>query len=563
MSSAKPKVLKATPVEPATARKLRSQSKKVSAKKVVGKKAPAKKQVESAEKAGGAPPTPSNQNNQGKDSPLQLSKEEREFILQARKDGKKAEAYKRSTPQNVTAPAAAVETPAEHPDEAAYARVLGESTILNEVHAHCLDIVRLEPLQLRKYVATALANAKQLSLLPEAREKMRSPIIKALPLMAKKLLKEDGLPVPTSFSTAKVIETYSSILTRYLRITECLLKTKDKRARNVRPDDNESGDSSGGDSDAPDGDEDKNKAKEIETYTKLVEESLRIGEVSYPEPHLYECERLLKSYKEWRDPRDPTERRATIPKEVRTFIKKHLADDAPVLSAYEQKHVKGSQTEQKHVTFLLNEMGFLASKICKERLSRAGKELSREGRIRRGHALSKKEREASIKGEREMAGRVRWFGDLLSLGVSGWDEFKKGTRSKSTQSNLRAAGLFSAEEAKRVAKSVYKSDQKRKRSRSRSTSRRRPRGGRYGRSSRRRYSRERSRDRRGGDRYRNPKKSFRERDRGDKKSGKGPRCWNCNEYGHLVMNCPSAAAGKAPHPDSRFGKARKKNTNKA
>lgn len=205
------------------------------------------------------------------------------------------------------------------------------------------------------------------------------------------------------------------------------------------------------------------------------------------------------------------------------------------------------------MTFLLNEMGYLASRIVKERLARGGKELSRDGRIRKGHALSKKEREDSIKGEREVAAKLRWYGDLLGEGISGWDTFKKGRKAKATQSNLLASGMFSAKEAQRVATSVVKSGPRRHHSRSRSRSRGRSRGRRPSRYERRRRSYERSGngDRRGRERTR------RRDNNQPKKEGRGRLCWHCNESGHQVQDCPSANAGKAPHRDSRFGKSRK------
>ena len=483
-------------------------------------------------------------------SALTLTEEELEFIMQARRDGKKAADYKKATPQGKTASNEKVASAGVHPEEAAYAGISGDNTILNEVHAHCLGIVKLDALQLRKQATTALAKVKTWEMIPGAKDKVRAGIIKALPVLGKELLKIEGLPAPKSFSADKVVETYKEILTRYLSLTKCLVPKQKKKVR-YEDEEGESGDSS------DEGDKVVTKSsklkKEITKHTREVERALRIAEESYPESHLYECERMLKAYKQWRDPRDPSERKATIPKDVRSFVSKHLADDAPVMTAYDQKHVKSSQGEQKHVTFLLNEMGYLASRVCKERLSRAGKELSRDGRIRKGHALSKKEREESIKGERELAARVRWFGDLLGEGIAGWEAYKKGRKAKATQSNLLASGEFSATEAQRVAKSVVKSGPRSRRSRSRSRSRGRSRGGRRGRYSRTRRDNDRSRDRDRRDRDR-----FRRGDRNPKGEGKGPRCWHCNEHGHQASNCPSMKAGKPPHAKSRFGKARAK-----
>ena len=167
-------------------------------------------------------------------------------------------------------------------------------------------------------------------------------------------------------------------------------------------------------------------SKAIKWHIKSSERSLRIGEDKYSDEHLYECERLLVEYKRWSDPVDPGMQLKTVPHDVRGFVKKHLSTPgAPIMQVYEQAHVKKSPKEQKHVTFLLNKMGFLASKVAKERLVRAGKELDRFGRIRAGAALSKAERKESIAGEREWAGLVRWMSSLLTKGVETYKVFQK------------------------------------------------------------------------------------------------------------------------------------------
>ena len=105
-----------------------------------------------------------------------LTPDEIAFLIQARKDDKKAEAYRKSTPQGKATAAAKPASEAVNPQVAAYEDVLGENAILNEVHAHCLGIVQLEPAQLRAQVQTALVKAKTWSLLPGAKEKVKDAV---------------------------------------------------------------------------------------------------------------------------------------------------------------------------------------------------------------------------------------------------------------------------------------------------------------------------------------------------------------------------------------------------
>ena len=111
------------------------------------------------------------------------------------------------------------------------------------------------------------------------------------------------------------------------------------------------------------------------------------------------------------------------------------------MKAYDQQHVKGNEKERKHVTFLLNRMGYLTSKIAKERLARSGRELNRHGRMRKGAELSKKERKESIAGERKWAGEVRWLSILLSKGIQGYRKFDKGKKSQASQAHLHSASI--------------------------------------------------------------------------------------------------------------------------
>ena len=188
---------------------LRSKTTAAATSKVVDKTSETPKEGETPKNPVVLDATKGKEVDTGNDEQLTLSPEEIAFILQARSDGKKAEAYKKATPQGKGGQVAQPASASVHPQEEAYADILGENAILNEVHAHCLGIVRLEPLQLRAQAKTALAKAKTWALLPGANEKVRDAIASALPLLGKELLKlKKELPVPTSFSADKVAETY-------------------------------------------------------------------------------------------------------------------------------------------------------------------------------------------------------------------------------------------------------------------------------------------------------------------------------------------------------------------
>ena len=383
-------------------------------------------------------------------------------------------------------------------------------------------------------------------------------LAEALPKLAETLIAKKGLPVPVSFSPQRIKQAYEQILQRHLMFTQFLLKRKDKqKGTGDSSDSGESSDKedggSGGSSKSG-----KEEKKALKAVTKEVEESLRIGKDSYSEEHLYECERLLVEYNAWQNPEDGSEQKATCPRSVRAFMQRHLAvAQAPIMSAYEQSHVKGNKKEAKHVTFLLNRMGYLASKISKERLARAGKELNRHGRICKGAELSAKERKESIEGEKKWAGEVRWLSVLIGKGITAYRKYDNGKKSQASQAHLHSAGVLPATSCKAVAASVAScepgsSDHRgRSRSRSRSHGRRNRRGrwqkGRY--PYRGRDHRDRSRDKQ------------REREREEEKKReqrKKEKCWHCGEKGHVVMNCPSAKAGKPPAKGSRFAATRDK-----
>ena len=85
---------------------------------------------------------------------------------------------------------------------------------------------------------------------------------------------------------------------------------------------------------------------------QAVEYSRDVGKSKYSKEHLYTCREVLKAYKNWADPKSRKDQKATVPKEVRHFVDRYLADeDASILSAYDLPHVKKSQSEKRHVTF--------------------------------------------------------------------------------------------------------------------------------------------------------------------------------------------------------------------
>ena len=477
-----------------------------------------------------------------KEPVLVPTEEELKFIAQLRNNDKNAEKRMQEQAKKDTA------NRQPSPEEMTYAAIFAPTTTLNSVHAHCLGIVLLEPLELRDAVAEALKDAKAW----DANQKalVRSALAKAMPSLGEKLVGERGLPVPESFSAERMVEAYIHILERHLAFTKILTtRRKSKRRSDSSEDDAENGE-------RRDSRKDKSEEMALKAVTKDIEESLRIGKEEYPSEHLYECERLLVEYRQWNNPEDGSVKPATISRTVRDFIKRHLAESsAPVSTAFEQPHVKASAEERKHVTFLLNRMGFLSSKIVKERLARSGKELNRHGRLRKGAELSAKERKESIAGEKQWAGEVRWLSVLLSKGIKAYRKFDNGQKTQASQAHLHSAGILPAASCKAVAASVASCDpgesRRKSRSRSRSKSRRRrnsdrhsSKGGRY----RRRY-RHRGDYNRDGDRRRD------EKPRPDISK---LRCWHCNERGHQVMDCPSAKAGKPPAKGSRFAKSRAK-----
>ena len=487
---------------------------------------------------------------------LVLSVEEIELIKRLRSDDKQAAKYR----EVQSAKNKAAEEPSA--EEKAYTSIFAPVQTLNEVHAHCCGIVKLDPWELRKAVEKAFTQAKKWG--SEQKTALKDALANALPSLGKGLVGENDLPVPKSFSPGRVAEAYMNILERHLALTRTLKQRKRDKHSSSLSSSGESASSDEGDA-ASSKRVKKEEKRSLKQLTKEVEESLRIGENTYSSDHLYECERLLVAYKEWKDPEDGSEQPATCPVEVRDFVKKHLAvSAAPVRTAYDQAHVKGNHKERKHITFLLNRMGYLGSKIAKERLARTGKELNRHGRIRDGAEMSKKARKDSIAGERKWAGEVRWLSVLLSKGIKGYRKFNLGAKAQASQAHLTSAGILPSSTCKTVAAAVASCEpdeggrrRRGSRSRSRSASRsRRYRRRRNSYSRGRRYGYERDRRRgRSSDRSRGRSRERRERERRQQEK---KRCWHCNEKGHTVMNCPSAKKGKPPAKGSRFAKSRSK-----
>lgn len=161
----------------------------------------------------------------------------------------------------------------------------------------------------------------------------------------------------------------------------------------------------------------KKRKKAFKERVQAVEYSQNVGQKKYSKEHLYSCREMLKAYRVWANPRTKGDQKATVPMAVRQFIDRYLADeDANILKAYDLPHVKGSQSERKHVTFLMNKMGKLASKVADARLQRARMALDKHNRLIEGAKLSKKERSESIKSECEWAGQIRWYSELVSQG---------------------------------------------------------------------------------------------------------------------------------------------------
>ena len=117
--------------------------------------------------------------------------------------------------------------------------------------------------------------------MPEQTKSISESLAKSMPALGV-LIGDKSLPVPTTFSAARILESYIKILQKYLTLTSHM-KVSGKSTH-------------GSDSDPDSEDEDSSKSsqvnekKEMISFARNVERSQRIGEESYPSEHLYECE---------------------------------------------------------------------------------------------------------------------------------------------------------------------------------------------------------------------------------------------------------------------------------
>ena len=292
---------------------------------------------------------------------------------------------------------------------------------------------------------------------------------------------------------------------------------------------------------------------------KAVESSQRVGAKKYSREHLFACQEVVQAYKSWSNPKRREDQKATIPVRVREFIQRHLADpDSNILKIYDAQHVKKNANERKHVTFLLNKMGKLASKVATARLERAQKALDKHNRIIEGAKMSKKARAESIKRECDWAGKIRWFSEIIAEGERSYYLAKSALEERKRVDNFRRAHPDVSES---VAKKIIKGFGEQSTSSKGGTS------GRQG----VRVSGGRENDQA---KMINSLKSqlgqLLKKQRanaggtgggagggGDDKVKKFKfACWHCGSKNHPVALCPVAAAGKPPTKGSYFFKQR-------
>ena len=289
---------------------------------------------------------------------------------------------------------------------------------------------------------------------------------------------------------------------------------------------------------------------------KAVQSSQRVGEKKYSQEHLFACQEVVKSYKTWSNPRKREDQKATVPMRVREFIQRHLADpDANILKVYDLAHVKKDQNERKHVTFLLNKMGKLASKVATARLERAQKALDKHNRLVDGAKMSKKARAESIKRECEWAGKIRWFSEIIQEGEKSYYLAKSRLEQRKRVDNFRCAHPDVSES---VAKKIIK-DFGEQPARGSSAG--------VGRSGIRVSSQVQSDQTKMINSLKSQLGQLMKHKRNNAppdggsagaRNG-GPKkfaCWHCGSKNHPVANCPVAAAGKPPVKGSFFYKKR-------
>ena len=189
---------------------------------------------------------------------------------------------------------------------------------------------------------------------------------------------------------------------------------------------------------------------------KAIHTSQKVGAKKYSEEHLYRCQEVVKAYKTWANPRSRADKKATVPKTVRSFADRYLADpDAKIMDVYELPHVKKNAEERKHVTFLMNKVGKLTSKIATARLERARMALDKHNRLIEGAKLSRKAREESIKSECAWAGKIRWYSEIIGEGEAKFYAAKAKLEEQKKLDNFRCAHPDVTEsEAKRIVRKL-------------------------------------------------------------------------------------------------------------
>ena len=230
-----------------------------------------------------------------------MTEEEINFIRQFRtNDSESAERVREQQERDV-----ANEEPSVEEDP--YVRVFTPTSTLNSVHDHCLGIVPLEPLELREAVEEVLEESKRWT--GPQKKMVHSPLSKVMSILGEKLIGENDLPQPTSFSPDRVVESYTTILERHLVFTKVLLKRKSKGRKTCETSTSEDDDSTEKGSSSRKASKEEQKA--LKAVTKEIEESLRIGLRKYTGQHLYKCERLLVMYKQYQNPEDDSEQPST------------------------------------------------------------------------------------------------------------------------------------------------------------------------------------------------------------------------------------------------------------
>ena len=301
---------------------------------------------------------------------------------------------------------------------------------------------------------------------------------------------------------------------------------------------------------------------------KAVQASLKVGQPEYSKEHLFTCQEVVSAYRNWANPRNRREQKATVPVVVRKFVDRYLADpDAKVMDAYDLPHVKASSDERKHVTFLLNKMGKLASKVATARLERAQMALDKHNRLIEGAKLSTEARQESIKRECEWAGSIRWYSEVVSEGENCFYAAKSKLEESKRLDNFRFAHPdVPVAEAKKIVSQMTDSSLKGSSDKNKGSSdnsatakkllqqakeinslksrlghllKKTPNGG--GQSS-------------GGD-------NKGSHSGGPNKKNKNFACWHCGSKKHSVSACPVAMAGKPPVKGSFFFKSRNKDKN--